>query len=268
MRRIVRRRAAGSALLSKRVAVLPTVMLLCLLPFAALAEVRSLPLEYLDAAEAVDAIRPVLKRGESVTGAGDTLMLAAGAETQRKVQAMLKVLDTPPENLLVSIRRKGSRVAYRETGYLVARPADEAAQTRSTSSAGARAARVLSGGRVFVQTGPTSASLTGHSVVSNGIGRRLASVTDVKMQQKGIWLSPRVRGEKVWVKVSSEVVASAAEPAGSVDYASVYKGRLGEWLSLSAEKNAASTKGRDVWSTAPRSPIYEDYEIRVMRLSP
>lgn len=233
-----------------------------------MAQVRTLDLGFVDGEEVLEAVRPLMKAGETVSFTGTRLVISAGAATQSKVKALISALDRPRENLVITLRGKSGELTYGETGRLVSRGQGESENRWETSTLGGRGVYTLNGSSVFIETDAPEFQVSRQGVVTNGRGAG-AIYAEGGVHRRGVWVLPRVRGDKVILKLSSpSSTLLPTKTEAPKDYAMVLTGQLGEWLSLSEQRPVSSTSKGGVWTIHSGRGGYTGFEVRVTRLSP
>ena len=162
--------------------------------FAADLITKVIPLNYMNAGEAEQALNPLLSQGETITHTGNQLILNVSPDTLTKVSSVLHQIDIPPVvfNILVHQDQANwlstsdnNDIVYGTTG------------TNNTSG-NSQSVQVMSGSSALISTGSNV------PVVSSvGAGDWYSGVTYERMDVKeGFLVKPQLVGSQVKLIIS------------------------------------------------------------------
>jgi len=239
------------------------ILLWCSTP--ALAALEIIELRHRSAEEVLPVVRPLLEEGEAASGMDYRLILRASPRSIEQVRRLIGELDVAPRRLRVTVmqdvdRETAARLA--EFSGSVGRDARvvvpgsggngglnvELGQGRdrlkarvdSTRSVGGerntQRLQVLEGSRAWVRSGQ-SVPVPQRQVIQDRWGTRVIDSTQYQEAEKGFYVLPRVRGDRVTLEIGTQndafVPGDGGQPAMRTQQASsTVSGRLGEWLDV------------------------------------
>lgn len=253
--------------------------LACTVATAAPATVETHLVRYAPADMLVQAIRPLLDGGATVSAYRDRLIVKGDAEQQARVAALLRELDRPPRRLLIEVRER-STVSQADQGvrYGVARdgielgspPAQGAAvgmtrfETRGDADA-LQTIRALEGRPAFVRAGTDVPVVQGYRGWQGG-----QVVQGIQMQYRntgnGFIAVPYVRGDDVTVEIHRQNDRALANNRFATrEAATVVDGKLGQWLAVDSVGSADDDSGDGLgWHYRTRRAHESQVELRVL----
>lgn len=195
-----------------------------------------IPLRHATPEQVIPALRPLLEPGGVLTGERGQLVVRASEANISDLRLALEVLDRPARRLQISVRfeegLEASRSAIEASGRIGNRGSDLEvhAQDARSSREGRVDQRVqaVEGARAFIALSQSRPVMQ---------RRRIQTPAGVVAQESfvmedatsGFEVVPRLAGDKVFVEIASQNVATSAS------------GRLGEWFELGA------TREKQVW---------------------
>jgi type II secretory pathway component GspD/PulD (secretin) len=268
--------------------------LLLLLSIGALAataaepELRVFTLKYRLAGEVIPVIRPLLARGESVSGVDAKLIVRAGAATTAQIEQLLAEIDVPRRNLRISVRHTGQTRTVQQSGgaageirsgdtRIVIRNGTGTGTSggisvgRSTPGGGAQihserrvtttrdastqTVTVLDGGRAFLHVGESIPVVQPYLVL---VGPRLAVATGVTFYDvtTGFDVEPRIQGDRVLLAVHPRLSFRSNHGVQVVDYQELRTQVTvtpGEWVDLGGIVKSANEVNRQILSDTHRT---------------
>jgi len=229
IRRVVNRELA-------RALSLVLVVLACAAAYAQQTVLEVIPLRYRAAAELIPVIQPLLAPGGSVSGFQGQLVVRTTPANLDEIKRILAGLDTAPRQLLITVRQDADR----------ARSGSAAEVSGSLGGDHARAtipgSRDSRGGNVVLREGDDHVRL--HVLEGSGSqGDRSAQSVRVLEGREaflreaagGIYVRPRVAGDRVTVDVSAQRESLSGQPQRGINVQGVVttvSGRLGEWIEI------------------------------------
>ncbi len=242
-------------------------------------DIEVIELRHRSAEQVLPLLRPFVEPGGALTGTGFRLLLRASPANRRQLLELLRSLDTPPRQLLISVHQD---LAHEETrrqrgadgsvtidsrgidGTLAVR----ADSSRSLSTRDAtQQIRVLEGAAAFIAIG-TAIPLTFRQWVATPQGLTELRGTARYESVTGFHARAQLAGDEVTLELTPEQSTWALE---HTRLATTVRGRLGEWIAVGgAEMHAeshsgsaaslgrgAQSGGRGVWlkvEAAPQRP--------------
>jgi type II secretory pathway component GspD/PulD (secretin) len=238
-----------------------------------------IPLQNRMADELVPIIRPLLAPDDALTASRNQLIVRTDPQTLEQIQSLIRQLDTPPKNLLVSVRRVdrdeaftrgysvSGRIGSDDAQVIIGKPGDKDLEVRrkdrarDAKSDRVTSVRVLEGQSALISTGQSvpviSASAQG-GVVYRGGYRDAGS---------GYTVLPKVSGEVVTLQINPSSSAAVRGPYGAFETRqldTVVSGRLGEWLTLGGIDDSASVSTSGIASRSHRTTNSDEFvQVRV-----
>ncbi len=205
-------------------------------------ELEILPLRHRSAAEVVEALKPLLEQGGSISGIQDKVIVRASAANRAELRKALAAIDTAPRRLTITV------VHDNEIGG--ERSGADAGRARVWSSRGAAADRsdqrvqVVEGGSAFIHLG-YSLPIPLRQAAIGPLGAAVAETIVYRDIGTGFHAQPRLAGDRVTVEISPQQESfSATDPAAvrSARLSTTVSGRLGEWMELGAANQGVSAE--------------------------
>jgi hypothetical protein len=192
------------------------------------------PLSFRTAEELLPLLRPHAGAGTTLSGQGRRLIVRAEPAVQRELGALIKVLDTAPRSLHISVRAASGGAGARSGGQIDA--AGPHAQLRVYSSESARSeqlrqsVRALEGRPAFI----AQSVLIPVQQRAVFVGEQTGVVERVEMLElsKGFSATAHLHGGQVEVAITAEHAVAGAYPIERHQVLSTLRGRVGEWLPL------------------------------------
>lgn len=151
-----------------------------------------IPVTYLSTGDAVQALRPLLKEGESVTPSGHQLILTASPETLLTVKNVLHQIDLAPATFAVLVHQDQANWLSQQANNDVTYSTDSEINEGDSQSI-----QVSSGESAFISTGSNVPVLS-----SAGAGLWGPGVNYQREQiSQGILFSPELQGQRVKLKM-------------------------------------------------------------------
>jgi len=237
-----------------------------------------IPLRYRTAPEVIPIIQPLLPRDGTVSGFQGQLVVRTTPSNLEEIKRILASLDTAPRQLLITVRQdtdagrsrsaaeiSGSvggdhgRVTVpggRETrgGNVVLREGDDHVRLQafegsgSQSDRGTQSVRVLEGREAFLSIGqatPVRERQVQRSVVGGRVVEQVVETTQFRDTASGVYVRPRVAGDRVTVDIRAQRESLSARPHRGVNVQGVVttvSGRLGEWIEIGGASGETSAQ--------------------------
>lgn len=223
---------------------------------AGLANAQSLEvieLEHRTAAELIPILQPLVAPGGALSGQDYKLFVRTTGNNLAEVRRVVAQLDRAPQQLLVSVRTgardQGAGTGVSASGTLStsggrARIDAHDNQTQNESNRVASVA-VLEGNSALINTGSSVPVVT---TIAAGAGRRpwAAAQTEYRDLTTGFVVTPRVNGDLVILDIAQQAEALRGGTIQSQRLNTQVSGRVGEWLSLGAVNESASSEQRGI----------------------
>lgn len=259
--------------------VLIVLWLSSVVVLAAPATVETYTVRYAPAAAMVQALRPLLDGGATVSAYRDRLIVKGDARQQARVADLLRELDRPLRRLLIEVRQRGTlaqagqgvRYGVDHEGVQLGSPTGPGAgigatrfETRGDADSLQRI-RALEGRPAFIQAGTDVPLIQGYQGHVRG-----RPVQGVQMQYRntgtGFVAVPRVSGDTVSVEIHRrDDRALANSRFATREATTTIEGRLGEWLPVetigSADDDSQDGPG---WHYRTRRSHETHVELRVL----
>jgi hypothetical protein len=233
-----------------------------LLPLATAAqEIEVIELRHRAAGELLPLLQPLVEPGGALTGRGYQLLLRASPSNRRQVRELLRTLDVPARQLVITVRQdlvdERSRAVRGADGSLVVgtRGVDgtarlQAGDARSVTTQGAEQ-RVLvrEGSSAYIAIG-TAMPMTFRQWVATPQGVTEVRGTAYYDAVTGFHARPTLAGGEVTLELSPEQSTVVAGAIDRAQLSTTVRGRLGEWIAVggadsSREAQASGTLGTD-----------------------
>jgi len=229
------------------------VLLLCVAAARA-DDVEVVALKYRTAEQLVPMLRPMVEPGGAISGMQSTVVIRASRANIAQLKQLIAALDTRPRRLLISVRRDGATATEARGGRVsgtagggdvrvaIGEPPGRAPGV-SAELADARASAVDSfTTQVHALEGSPALIVTGQSVplASTTLtpdGTVVQRSTTVQRLDSGVYVIPRIAGDRVFLDIAPQRAAPGRYGPGSADQQQIVttaSGRLGEWFALGA----------------------------------
>ncbi len=242
------------------------LLLIILLPAAAQAQMKNkiFSLNHRQAAELVPVIEPLIAGQGRVSGIRNQLVVRTTAENLKTIADIVRQLDAPPIQLVVTVRQGVKSELERESAEITADvPIGDAGrisvppspgETGGTSvtgvigdaeiqgrvSRGASSASAASTQSVTTLEGkPAEIHLGSTYYVRNQRGAALPS-SEMRASVTGVALLPRLSGTTVTVEVNPVQSTRSAGQVRTQETITTVRGELGEWIEVSALADQSS----------------------------
>jgi hypothetical protein len=231
-----------------------TLLVVASAAFAA-GEMEILHLKHRSAGEVVDALRPLLEKGGSISGIQDKVIVRASARNRAELRKALAAIDTAPRRLVITV--------LQDSDIGSARAGGDARRARVWSSRGSAADRasqqvqVIEGGTAFIQLGH-SLPLPLRSVAIGPHGAIVSESVVYRDIGSGFHAQPRLSGDRVTLDISPQQESfSATEPGAirSARLSTTVSGRMGEWIELGAANQDISADGAGIARYSTRGSL-------------
>ncbi len=259
---------------------------------AALAQstvVEVIPLKYRTAEQVIPVIQPMVGPEGSVSGFQGQLILRATPAGIEEIRRVLAAIDTAPRRLSITVRQDAYGDASRREaevsgnvgndrvrvivpssgdvsgGNVVIRPGDDRLRARVIDSARSGAERntqtiqVLEGNSAFIRVGesrPVPTRQVRRTVVGGQVVEQVVDSVEYRDASTGVYVRPRVTGDRVTVDVSPHRESFTGQSPGAVSVqrmVTTVSGRLGEWIELGGVDQASSSQGSALLGSTSRS---------------
>lgn len=202
---------------------------------AAAGELEILPLRHRSAEEVIEALRPLLEEGGSISGMGTKVMIRASAANRADLRKALAALDTAPRRLTITVVHDNAVAAERGGRTWSSRAASERSDQR---------VQVMEGGSVFIRVGH-ALPVPLRQVAVGPAGAIVSEAIVYHDLGSGFLARPRLAGDRVSLDISPQQAAvSNTDPAAvrSMELVTTVSGRLGEWIELGAANQDLSAE--------------------------
>lgn len=224
--------------------------------------------------ELLPVLRPLVEPEGTIGAAQNKLVVRAPRENLRELRKLVAQLDTPPRQLLVTVRQDSQRDSTtRATGVAgkgkfgdvtvdvppsvdpslpgigVGTP-DAAVELRGgrrdtqASNSGDQQLRVMDGREAVIHVGQA----VPYTTKSVGPGGMVTVHTELREVLTGFVVRPRVQGDRVTLDVSPQQESLDPGSGGAINVSRLstsISGRLGEWIDLGAvvQQGSSQTRG-------------------------
>ncbi|MEA3410672.1 MAG: secretin N-terminal domain-containing protein [Pseudomonadota bacterium] len=241
--------------------------------------IEVIPLQNRMADELVPIIRPLLAPDDALTASRNQLIVRTDPATLAQIREVLRQLDMPPRNLLISVRTVDRREAFARGASISGRigtenarvtignPGDRALEVRAKDRSRQAASDHVAGVRVL--EGQSAQISTGHSVpvVRASAPGGVVYRGGYRDAGSGYTVLPRVSGETVTLQINPSSTGAVTGPYGSFETRqldTVVSGRLGEWLTLGGIDDTASVTTSGIASGSRRTSTSDAFvQVRV-----
>lgn len=233
-------------------------------------------LRYRTVPEVVPILQPMLAPGGSVSGFQSQLIVRTTPANLEEIKRVLAALDTAPRQLLISARQEDAGSRSRSAaeisgsvggdhgrvtvpgsgdprgGNVVLRNDDDNVRLHALEGSGARSdrgtqsVRVMEGREAFLRIGqsvPVRERQVQRAVVGGRVVEQIVESTQYRDAASGIFVLPRVSGDRVTLDISAQRESLAVKPPRGVNVQSLVttvSGRLGEWIEIGGTSREAS----------------------------
>ncbi len=229
-----------------------------------------IPLHYRAAAEVIPILQPMLAPAGSISGFQGQLVVRTTPANLDEIKRVLARLDTAPRQLVITVRQEaevsrsrsaaeasgsvggehgrvtvpGSTRADPRGGSAVLRDGDDTVRLRALEESGelsdrnTQSVRVMEGREAYLRIGqsaPVRERQVQRSVVGGRVVEQVVETTQYREAASGIYVLPRVAGERVTLDISAQREALVRSPQGGISTQGIVtsvSGRLGEWMEI------------------------------------
>lgn len=238
------------------------------------AALEVLELKAADAADLITIIEPLLTEQESVSGAGDKLILDATPDRVTELRRIVERFDRVPQLLRITVRQGAGDLralsGTRTTGRVTVDDATVSSRTRlevySTRQANDRRSEqfiwAVEGRPATISVG-TDYPMVFRQLFPSFGGVQAVEGLDYRSAGSGFDVVPRVSGGLVTLEISPHLDDPPARGSGPVrrrGLATTVSGRLGEWIPLGGSLDEAE---RDDTRIIARTRKLSDSDYRV-----
>lgn len=262
--------------------VRPVLLLLSLTLFtgAAGAEevLRSFRLQHRTAAELAPVIEPLLGEAGAVTASGNLLVVRADEAMVEQVAALLPELDTPPVQLIITVRQAREDLATQSGGSLSGRMGTDGGgnasvriyRNRSTDDTNtAQTIRTLEGRWASIDAGEVVPLTRHRTIIGGGI-----AVTEKDTQYveatRGFRVRARLSGDRVIVELAPHSARADEQGNGRFETASAtttISAPLGEWMEIGGTTETRREEGGGItYSTESAGESESRLQMKVERI--
>lgn len=235
-----------------------------------------IPLRHRTAAELIPIIQQLLVRDGSVSGFQGQLIVRTTPANLAEIKRMLASVDTMPRQLVITVRQDAdverSRSAAEVSGSVggdqgrvtvpgsrdsrggtvVLREGDDSVRLHvlegsgSQSDRSTQSVRVMEGREAFLRIGqsvPVRERQVQRSVVGGRVVEQVVETTQYRDAAGGIYVLPRVSGDRVTLDISAQRESLSRQIHGGVNVqglVTTVSGRLGEWIEIGGMSRDAS----------------------------
>lgn len=234
-----------------------------------------IPLRYRTAPEVIPILQPMLAREGSMSGYQGQLVVRTTPANLEEIKRILARLDTAPRQLVITVRQGIEAARSSSTaevsgsvggehgrvtvpgnrdprgGNVVLRDGDDHVRLHALEGSGSQgerntqSVRVMEGREAFLRVGqsvPVRERQVQRSVVGGRVVEQVVETTQYRDAAGGIYVLPRVSGDRVTLDISAQRESLSRQAHGAVNVqglVTTVSGRLGEWIEIGGT-------GRDV----------------------
>ncbi len=249
-------------------------------------DIEVIELRHRSAEQLLPLLQPLVESGGALTGRGFQLLLRASPPNRRQLRELVRTLDTPPRQLLITVSQDLQQTRSDETRSadgtvtigthgIGANVGVAAGNARSLSTqTAAQRIRVVEGASAYIAIA-TAIPMTFRQRVAAPLGVTEVRGTTYYDAVTSFYARPTLAGDEVTLELTPEQSTVTAAGIDRARLSTTVRGRLGEWIAvggaevsreahaagpLAAERSAQST-ARGAWlkveavdSPQPRSP--------------
>jgi hypothetical protein len=200
--------------------------------FAADLITKVIPLTYIDAKTAEQALKPLLKPGESIGSSGDQLIVNVSPQTLSTVDTVLKGVDVAPVTFNVYVHQDQANWLDQDNSDNVTYGTNA-----QNTSANNQYVQVMSGSSAFITMGSNVPVI---SSVSGGIWNPGVSYQREQVNQ-GILVEPQLKGNEVKLKIrriNNQVDNSNSQQINNQNVDTTTMIPLDQWVKLGSTGQA------------------------------
>jgi hypothetical protein len=235
-----------------------------------------IPLRYRTAPEVIPILQPMLAREGSLSGFQGQLVVRTTPANLEEIKRVLANLDTAPRQLVITARQEADAGRGASTaevsgsvggdhgrvtvpgsrdprgGNVVLRDGDDNVHLHVLEGAGSesdrtsQSVRVLEGREAYLRIGqsaPVRERQVQRSVVGGRVVEQVVESTQYRDAADGIYVLPRVSGDRVTLDISAQRESLSRAPHGGANVqglVTTVSGRLGEWIEIGGSGREAS----------------------------
>ncbi|WP_211825143.1 hypothetical protein [Kistimonas asteriae] len=233
---------------------------------AAERQIQSISLFRADSNEVARLVKPLLSKDSIVMPYRNELVLNVTDEEFETVKALVSKLDSPPHQLMITVRTPGRKTMAGRTvgvdGVISSEGHGQGSVVISTGSSqsarrGEQTVRATEGLPAYISVGREVPVKTG-MFDEDG---RYRTKTDYKTAERGFYVSARVQGDRVVLDIH-HADDSVRHDGESFDRRAVdteVAGKVGEWITISSTTREGSgrTSGFNVRRYSTVDSVYE-----------
>ena len=225
------------------------------------------------AEEIIPIVRPLLAPDDAITGKGNLLFLRTDPATVSQIQQLLREIDRPLNNLLITVRT-GVDMSHEQSSagisgnVVINKPADNnldmhlSKQYQTQNRGSTQQLRVIEGQPAFINVGQAIPYPSG-TVVQTPRGSYGSYGIDYREAPQGFYALPRLRGDEVTIEINPRHDQPSAQGGGRIDTTSMHttvSGRLGEWIRIGGVTDTQDENRKGIISTGKKKSD-EDKEV-------
>lgn len=227
-----------------------TILLLGATPALAAPSLEVMELHSRSAEEMIPLIRPLAAPGTGLSGTGYQLIIKAEPAEMIELQRLIRQLDTPLRNLLITVRQVTREEASRsEVGASGRIGSGQGAQIDLSLRAGKDAYSQDGSYRVRTIEGREAFVMVGRRLPAPGRYEPYGRDVDYRLVASGFYVTPYLRGNGVELEISPRQERLRQGRPGTVETQSVntvVRGALGEWIDLGGAAQLGEAEGREI----------------------
>jgi hypothetical protein len=195
-----------------------------------------IPLRFRNVPEVIPVLQPMLAREGSISAFQGQLVVRTTPSNLEEIKRILASLDTAPRQLLITVRQDADAGRSRGAAEVSGSVGSDHARVTVPGSRDTR------GGNVVLRDGDDSVRLHALEGTRSQVEHGTQSVRVMEGREAflgdaagGIYVRPRVTGDRVTVDVSTQRESLSAQPHRGVNVQGVVttvSGRLGEWIEI------------------------------------
>ena len=266
------------------------VLTLLIATIAQAGELKIIQLHNRQADELIPVVQPLLDSGDAITGSGYQLIVRTSPQRFAQVEALVRQLDTQPQQLVISVRQGGSSggsdEGYSASGSLGTGRIRMGVETPNPNAPGGSITTYGSNGsasvRAYSNDSQQSSNLSQRVMVLEGqwatinagqvvpiqrqivtqtpYGSRVQTVTEYADATSGFDVRPRLNGSEVTLEIAPYRRKLSSSGSGAIDTQSInstVRGELGEWIEIGGanESGRGSDSGIGYSNRSERSDV-------------
>lgn len=238
-------------------------------------ELRTWDLHHRSATEMIPLLKPMLEKGDAISGSGYTLIVRASRENLAQLDTLIARLDTAPQMLLITVEQDVEQEQEKSGASLSGSTSEPRVRVynthRSGDDTGNQQLQVLEGHWATIRSGQAIPQVM-QQTQQDPYGNTVTQSIEYRNVESGFEVRPHLVGERVQLDIRPFHAKPSSQGGGVIEQqeiATTVSGRPGEWIDLGGVAEEQNRKGTGIiYSTRNREQQTHNVRIKVEIINP